>query len=253
LLKRETLTSQVVDHVIGLIQSGQVKPGEKLPIEKELVETLGVSRTCVREAMRALEILGLVSVRPKHGPVVLEPASTAMFHAQHFSTVAHLQQSDLLVEFRMILEVGLASLAAQKATPDDLAAMRKALKDYRDAVDDNNVHQADIAFHKAIADATKNSIAIMVLETISSPLLEQMRRVNTFPIPVRGAQEDHLRIYKAIEERNPEKARGAMRAHLTSVEQNIRIAKATAASSPNGDHRQVSLANPDTQTVPITS
>lgn len=65
MLKRQSLTTQVVDHVIALIKSGQAKPGEKLPTEKQFSEILGVSRTCVREAMRVLESLGLVSVQPE--------------------------------------------------------------------------------------------------------------------------------------------------------------------------------------------
>src|SRR5258708_250840 len=106
LIKRQTLTSQVIDHILDLIQSGRVKPGEKLPTEKQLTETLGVSRTCIREAMKSLESLRLISVRPKIGAVVLVPSPTALFDGTPFSTLAHMQQTDVLIEFRSIIEVG---------------------------------------------------------------------------------------------------------------------------------------------------
>ncbi len=72
MIKRQTLTSQVFDHILNLVKSGQVKPGEKLPTEKQLTAELGVSRTCVREAVKSLESLRVISVRPRVGAVVLE-------------------------------------------------------------------------------------------------------------------------------------------------------------------------------------
>src|SRR5437867_3723902 len=138
-IRRQTLTSQVIDHVLDLIKSGHVKPGEKLPTEKQLTETLGVSRTCIREAMKSLESLRLVSIRPKVGAVVLTPSPTAMFNGKSLSTLAHLQDADVLIEFRSIIEVGLAVLASKKATDLDLRAMRTALEDHRRALETDGI------------------------------------------------------------------------------------------------------------------
>ena len=82
-----------------LIKSGQIKPGEKLPTEKQLIEKLGVSRTGIREAIKSLESLRLIGVRPKVGAVVLIPTPGALFHGKWFSTLAYLQHSDVLIEF----------------------------------------------------------------------------------------------------------------------------------------------------------
>src|SRR5690348_13585465 len=85
LLKRKTLTSQAIDYVIGLIKNGEVKPGERLPTEAELTAKLGISRTCVREAIKSLESLGLISVRQRIGATVLEPSLSNLLNAEQFS------------------------------------------------------------------------------------------------------------------------------------------------------------------------
>jgi GntR family transcriptional repressor for pyruvate dehydrogenase complex len=237
IIKRQTLTSQVIEYILGLIKTGKVKPGQRLPTEMELTNSLGVSRTCIREAMKSLESLHLISVRPKVGAVVLEPSPTAMFSAEHLSALAHRQQTDILIEFRKILETGMASLAAEKATDEDLAAMKQAMDDHKRAIEtDYIVYPADIAFHKAIAAATRNPIVGMVLEMISEPLSEQRRLTNGVPNSAEDGLRDHRRIFRAIREHNPEKARATMRAHMKTAEHYWRLAQASSKS--NGDKHE---------------
>ena len=227
MIQRQTITTQVIIHILGLIKKGQVKPGERLPTEKQLTEELAVSRTCVREAIKSLESLRLIRVRSKVGAVVLEPSSTALINAEQLSASAYMQQTDVLIEFRKVLELGLAALAAEKSTEEDWAAMRSALADHEHALATDRVtHHADIAFHKAIAEATKNPIAILVLKTISEALSERSRQINDVPgVPEEGLKE-HWKIYRAIREHNSEKARKAMRLHIQTVERNARIVRA---------------------------
>ena len=232
LIKRQTLTSQVIEYILGLIKSGKVKPGERLPTEMDLTSSLGVSRTCVREAMKSLESLRLISVRPKVGAVVLEPSPATLFSAEHLSAMAHRHQTDVLIEFRKIIEVGLAPIAAEKATEEDLAAMKKAIEDHKRALaTDRIVYPADIAFHKALAAATKNPIAVMVLEMISEPLSEQRRMTNGVPHSAEDGLRDHLKIFKAMKDHNPEKARALMRAHMKTAEHYWRLAKAASSET----------------------
>ena len=226
-IRRQTLSSKVVDHLLGYIKSGQVKPGDRLPTEKQLTEQLGVSRTCVREAMKSLESLHLIDVRPKIGAVVQDPSVAALFHSEHLATAANLQETDVLVEFRKILEVGLASLAAAKADLKDLADMEKALEDHQRALKSGAAaYPADIAFHMAIANASKNPIAVLVLQMISGPLTEQRKRIHTVPGAVAISVEEHREIFAAIQARDPEKARSAMHIHMEGVERSWRVAKA---------------------------
>jgi len=235
LIRRQTITAQVITYILDLIKKGQVKPGERLPTEKQLTEELSVSRTCVREAIKSLESLQLISVRPKIGAVVLEPSPVALLNAEYLSTSAFMQQAESLIEFRKVLESGLVALAAEKATESDWTAMREVLAEQEAALkmdrgtpqDDLQFHESltstNIRFHKAVAAATRNPLAIMVLEAISAPLRDVSRRTNEMPgVPEAGLRQ-HWAIYRAIRENNPEKARHAMQAHLKAAERNAHI------------------------------
>ena len=152
-----------------------------------------MSRTCVREAIKSLESLQLISVRPKIGAIVLEPSPIALINAEYLSTSAFMQQADSLIEFRKVLELGLVALAAEKATEEDWASMRQVLAEQEEALrlDRSTPHndllfheaigKANIRFHKAVAEATRNPLAIMVLQAISEPLIEVSRRTNEMP------------------------------------------------------------------------
>ena len=235
LIRRQTITAQVITYILDLIKKGQVKPGERLPTEKQLTEELAVSRTCVREAIKSLESLQLINVRPKIGAIVLEPSPVALLNAEYLSTSAFMQQADSLIEFRKVLELGLVALAAEKSTEADWAAMREVLAEQETALrmDRSTAHgnslfhdailKANVRFHKAVAAATRNPLAIMVLQAISEPLVEVSRRTNEMPgVPEAGLRQ-HWAIYRAIRENNPEKARHAMRLHLQAAERNAHI------------------------------
>src|SRR6266496_4537309 len=114
LLKRQTVTSQVIEYILGLIKNGNMQPGDKLPTEKALTQSLGVSRTCVREAVKSLESLQIVSVRPKVGAILLAPSGRAFFSAENLVGAIRQEESDTLIDFRNILETGLAVLAAER-------------------------------------------------------------------------------------------------------------------------------------------
>jgi len=131
MFRRQTVTSQVVDYILNLIKTGKVPPGEKLPTEFQLSASLGVSRTCVREAMKSLESLRIVRIRPRVGAIVLEPSPSNLLHAENFSIALQKQQTDMLLQFRLIMEVGLASLAAENRTAADLAVMNDVMEKYR--------------------------------------------------------------------------------------------------------------------------
>src|ERR1035437_8651888 len=237
MIRGETLTSRVFDYLFAQIKSGKVKPGDKLPTEKELTKKLGVSRTCVREAMKSLQALQLVTVRAAVGAVVSQPSPGAWFNAYLFAAAIQSEQWDAQTEFRKILEVGLVSLAAEKADDKDILALSKSIAAYEKALLLGEApSQADVDFHTAVAVASKNPIAEMVWRSIVPPLTEQLRATMTVPTGPVEDLRDHLRIFSAITERNPEKARSAMRTHLDNAERNFLIARSgipvRAARSP---------------------
>jgi len=243
MLQRQTLTSQVIDYILDLIKSGQVKPGERLPTEKELTETLQVSRTCVREAMKSLESLHLVTVRPRVGAVVQEPSARALFNPKGLSTAAHMQASDELIQFRRIMETGLVALAAENASEEDLRAMEKALEEHKEALKSGTLaYQPDLAFHDAVAAAAKNAIAVMVLQTISEPLADERRRTARVPGASEAVLKDHRRIYRAIRDGDAQKARDAMVSHMNNVEKFWRLANQDGHGARTNGHRQTAKA-----------
>jgi DNA-binding FadR family transcriptional regulator len=163
--RTQTITSDVFDHLLGLMRSRAVSPGERLPTEKDLVAEFGVSRTCVREAIKSLEALQIVVVRPRSGAVVCKPAAGALFNAELFSTAVGSHRADILLEFRRVVEGGLATSAAEKARPEDLEAIGRRIRDYEVCLKSNVLpYEADIAFHAAIAAASQNPLGQMVLE-----------------------------------------------------------------------------------------
>jgi GntR family transcriptional repressor for pyruvate dehydrogenase complex len=237
MIRRETLTSRVFDYLVEEIKSGKVKPGEKLPTEKALTQTLGVSRTCVREAMKSLQALQLVTVRAAVGAIVNEPTPAAWFNAEAFAAAIHSEQRDAQMEFRHILEVGLVSLAAVKADHMDFLAMSKSISAYESAIAKGEPpFQADVDFHTAVAVASKNPIAEMVWRSIVKPVTDQLRATNSLPHGPAEGLRDHLRIFSAVTEHNPEKARSAMRAHLEGAERNWLVAKSAIPAQANPVH-----------------
>jgi len=235
MIRRETLTSRVFDYLFAQIKSGKVKPGQKLPTEKELTKTLGVSRTCVREAMKSLQALQLVSVRAAIGAIVNQPSPGAWFNAYLFAATIHSEERDAQTEFRKILEVGLVSLAAEKADQSDIVALSKSIADYEAALLKGNTkypYQADVDFHTAVAVASKNPIAEMVWRAFVPPLTEQLRATASVPTGPAEGLRDHLRIFSAIAKHDPEKARKAMRAHLENAERNFLIARSGIPVKP---------------------
>jgi DNA-binding FadR family transcriptional regulator len=231
LLRRQTLTSQVIDYTLELIRSGKVKPGEKLPTEKQLGGTLGVSRTCVREAMKALESLSLIRVGPRVGAVVLEPSPGNLLTAEQLAAELQDKRLDVLVEFRMIVELGLASLAAERADAADLAAMEAALAKYRQELEQNRSVDChtDMSFHAALAAASKNPLGRSVWQMISARLAQVLEVNAAAPNVYPNTLRDHERIFRAIQQRNPKRAREAMRVHLENADRVSKIAEAVAA------------------------
>ena len=125
------------------------------------------------------------------------------------------------------------------------AAMRQAIEDHKRALaTDKIAYHADIAFHKAIAEASKNPFAILVLKMISEPLAEQRRRTNAIANAAEAGLRDHERIFRAIEELNPEKARFAMLAHMKTVERYWRIASSITPEPQAPDEATMLVSDP---------
>jgi GntR family transcriptional repressor for pyruvate dehydrogenase complex len=214
------LYEQVVDQIESNIQKGNLQAGDKLPPERELGEQFGVSRTVVREAIKALRQKGLVEIQPGKGTFVTDGTSQVMRESiGHMVKVDRDKGLTNLMQVREMLEPEIAASAAAMATPDDLTEMQKAIDAMDESLDDAEAYiEADQRFHHALAKATRNQLLLSLIDPIVDLLLEQ--RMKIFYADTGGAdrgQHHHRRIFEAVSTGNVEAAHNEMVAHLKQV------------------------------------
>jgi len=239
-VRTSRLYEQIVQQIEASVLDGTLKPGDQLPAERELAQRLGVSRTAVREAVKALREKGLVEAYSGRGTFVTNGTSQAA--RQSFDLMVKIGQqegSPHLAELRLILEPGIAALAAERVKDEDLVAMREAVAVMeRSQTDPEAYIEADLDFHLALAEAAANPLILSLIDSIVGLLREQ--RIKIFNVeggPQRG-QIHHKRILEAMERRDPEMARSAMRAHLEQVRQD---SQAASGSKAPGKHAPAGL------------
>ena len=218
-VRTSRLYEQIVQQIEDSVLNGSLKPGDQLPAERELAQRLGVSRTAVREAVKALREKGLVEAYSGRGTFITDGTSQAA--RQSFDLMVKIGQQEgapYLAELRLILEPGIAALAATRVTDEDLAGLREAVAVMDRAEKDPAAFiEADLDFHLALAEAAANPLILSLIDSIVGLLREQ--RIKIFNVeggPQRG-QFHHKRILDAMERRDAELARNAMRAHLEQV------------------------------------
>lgn len=223
-IQASRLYEQIVQQIEGSILKGELIEGSQLPAERDLAKQFGVSRTAVREAIKALQEKGLVDAFPGRGTFVTNGNSNSM--RRSLDRIIKSGETDgweYLVEAREILEPEIAALAAVRADDQDLAAMRDAVAVMDQAKRDSDAFiEADLDFHLALAEAAGNPIVLSLIDSIVGLLREQRLRI--FGIgggPERG-QHHHKRILDAIERHDPKEARAAMQAHLLQVREDSR-------------------------------
>jgi len=218
-IKSTRIYEEIVRQVKQLIAEGRLKTGDRLPPERELAEKFVVSRTSVREALRALESLGLIEIRAGEGTFVRQVSVDALVGPLALMMTSQREAIGELFEARRVLEPAIAALAASRATPDEVQDMERILESQaREVAAGRTGIAEDAAFHTAIGAAAHNRAITRIVHAIMD-LLTQSREesLNTPGRPTRSHQ-DHRRILQAIAKRNPSAARQAMADHLVAVE-----------------------------------
>lgn len=218
-------TQQLVETLTARIQEGAITPGQKMPTESALVETYGVSRTVVREAISRLAAAGLIETQHGRGSFVLARPSTTTFDPGPHNVL------DLL-ELRVAMEVEAAGLAATRRTDRALADLREALDRLAAAGDHpSTAVNADYQFHLRIALATGNRYFADLLASFG-PSMIVVPRDRLAPEPAAFARivAEHENIYAAIERRDSEGARAAVRVHLSNSRARLAAAMTGAAT-----------------------
>jgi GntR family transcriptional repressor for pyruvate dehydrogenase complex len=219
IVRSSRLYEQIVQQVEESIHRGTLKVGEQLPPERDLAQQFGVSRTAVREAVKALREKGLVEAYPGRGTFITESSPYSMRQSlDRMLKVGQPEGFAYLAEVREILEPEIAALAATRFDAEDLASMREQVAVMDTARKDPDAFiEADLDFHLALAEAAANPLILSLIDSIVGLLREQ--RMGIFQVdggPERG-QYHHKRILEAVEHRDPLGARDAMKAHLRQV------------------------------------
>lgn len=226
LVQSSRLYEQIVKQIEDSIEKGELKAGDQLPAERELAIQFGVSRTAVREAVKALREKGLVEAYAGRGTFITSETSNSIRLTFDRMIKSGPREGTLhLVEVREILEPEIAALAATRVTEESLDELREAIKIMDSSkADPDSFIEADLDFHLALGEAAANPLILSLIDSIVGVLREQ--RLSIFKVqggPERG-QYHHKRILEAIENHDPVGAREAMRAHLRQVRDDTRNA-----------------------------
>ena len=223
--RSRSLTEQLESTLSERIRGGVYPPGERLPTESEIAGQEGVSRTVVREAISRLSAAGLTETRHGIGTFVTESSPLTL----NIDPITAVTVRDVLamLELRVTLEVDAAGLAAARRTEKHLAKMRKAL-DAFDACQtaSRNTVGPDFDFHLTIAEATENRYFVEIMTLLGTATIPRNRLtgVSRDQRYLRTIQRQHLSVFEAIRNRDPEAARAMMRGHLTASVERLRRA-----------------------------
>lgn len=219
-IHRRKIYQEVLDRLSERIRNGSIQPGAQLPSERELMEEYGVGRPAVREALQELQRSGIVEILHGERARVVVPTAAGLI-SQIAGGAMHLLRSqpqalEQLKDARIFLEVGMARLAAQRATEEQVLRLQLALARQRAAISDPEVFlQRDMDFHRELAAINGNPIFPSIVEAVFRWASEHYRTLVRAP----GAEEltlaEHQRIADAVAARDGEKAAEAMHAHLT--------------------------------------
>ncbi len=218
-IRIKRLYEKIGEQIEQRILSGELKVGEQLLPEREMAEQFQVSRTAVREAVKALSEKGLVEVRPGRGTFVANGTSKAMRHS--FGLLMKIGQEkgiQDLVEVRRIIEPEIAALAAQRADEEHIAALQEAIATMDASMQNASAYiEADLDFHLTLAEASQNSLIPTLIDSIVDLLREHRTAVFFVDGGPQHGQMHHKRILEAIIRHDPDAACQAMRDHLWQV------------------------------------
>lgn len=222
-IKQEKISSKIVNQIKNLILEGDLKPGDPLPPERELMKLFNVSRPSIREALKSLVGMGFLETTQGNRTVVRSLASGRMLGPLH-----QLLKDDIsivfdIIEVRKAIEAWNAFYAAKRATPSDIARLEDKLESMRINLETNglNLVKEDADFHLTLSEATHNKIQTHIMFTIYDILKNSIGKYYT-DIDIETVYQQHSNVVQAIKERDSERARLKILEHLDYVESKIK-------------------------------
>jgi GntR family transcriptional repressor for pyruvate dehydrogenase complex len=227
-IHRQRAFEQILEQLQGMILRGELRPGDRLPNERSLAKQLGVGRPSLREALRVLEALEVIEVRPglgaASGTVISDHLGSALPGLLSMHMALGRFGADELIETRLVLEVWTARAAAEKRTQEQVRGIGGILAELESHEDDRETYLAiDARFHLAIAEAAGNPLLAHLMEGLRVPMVQHMNRQagvwDDWDAVIGWAAPDHRALYMAIAHQDPDAAEAAMRHHLAFYDQ----------------------------------
>ncbi len=210
------ITVKLISSFKDLISRGVLAPGFKLPPERELAQRFRVNRSSLRQALKVLQLMGVLYQRVGDGTYLNKDAANILHEPMEFLILIGDLSHEELFEARLIVETELVRRAAERATAEDLAALRRAIKQMENSKSEKGRLDADIAFHEAIFRASGNRVCQLIFTVIHRAVLMSMAQISK-RVEMKRPLAFHKAIYSAIYERRPEDARRLMAEHLVDA------------------------------------
>jgi len=214
--KDTRITAKLINRIKGLISSGALVPGAKLRPERELAKEFGVNRTSLRQVLKVLEIMGVLTQRVGDGTYLSTSAEMILKEPIDFLILLDDLSHHELLETRMIVEPELAARAAERATTEDLVSMRRAIAAMERCRTNHERLEADLAFHQCIFRASGNRICHLLFNVIHRSVLSSMYQLSA-RVPLDRPVGFHKRIFAAIQQGNADEARRQMLEHIADT------------------------------------
>jgi GntR family transcriptional repressor for pyruvate dehydrogenase complex len=215
-----TVGGKVVEYVLKMIEAGRLRPGDRLPPERDLADQVGVSRASLRSGIRSLQAMGVMNARQGSGTYIVAGPPRLGEGPLRFLAALHGFTHEEMFEARAVLEVGGTYLAAAKATPEQMAAIADEVASMFASIDKPREYLLhDVQFHRAVAAASQNPVLATLVDTLAQLVWESRRETAVHSTSLKESAEMHHRIYRAIRARDVELARREMAEHLERARQ----------------------------------
>lgn len=225
-IQRANVPQAIADRILDLIARGEIRPGSQLPAQRELAKQLGVGVSSLRESLHSLTAMGIVQMQAGRGTYVNETFDGAAGRYAAVAPLASSQELTQLLEARLHLDSAVAEMACERATDEDLAAIRRAFElmvAAASAGDMPKLERADLDFHLSIAQAAHNEVMVHLIRSILSMISVQ---IHATPFS-QQVISDHLEILESLEARDPVRAKAAAERVINSSLEQLRLRSAT--------------------------
>lgn len=242
--KTGLMAEQVVIQVREMIREGKLKPGDRLPPERELSKRLGISRASLRHGLRFLAAIGVLTSRHGSGTYISDGPPALDSEPLRMLADLHRFTPEEMFEARKLLEVGLAGLAAKNASNDHLTIMAEEVAEMYATLDDPREYLVhDIRFHRAVAAAGGNPILAALMNMVSTAMYERRQATVERATDLKESAEFHRKIYRHVRDGKSEEARAAMSEHLELAQRAFASEEGSDSATSNQRPRRSSPTN----------